>query len=349
MNIVLFCEQGYAISILKPLEQEALSQNYKVLWFIRKDRVPTFTDCDSRANWTFSMQETYDFSPQIIFAPCNLVPYYLPGVKVQIFHGYAAEKKDHWQIRNYFDLYLTQGPFFTKEFQRLAEKHKDFEVVETGWTRQDWIFKNLHTFDTEKQELLQQHNKEKIVLYAPTFSKSITSIPHIKQALLQLVIDKNILLLIKFHPRTKQEWKDEYKQFAAENEHIIWIDDHNVSKYIFMDDVMISDTSSVVYEQLLLSKPVITLNTIATAIYWKNITDTSELTSAYNEVFTSDDLKQKCKWVVDNYDPYLDGKVCDRMFTAALNYIEKNGVPKKRKLNLWRQYTSVKRFGKIKR
>ena len=54
------------------------------------------------------------------------------GVKIQIFHGYAAEKKDHWVIRRYFDTYFTQGPFFTEGFKALAKKYKDFEVVETG-------------------------------------------------------------------------------------------------------------------------------------------------------------------------------------------------------------------------
>lgn len=55
------------------------------------------------------------------------------------FHGYAAEKKDHWVIRRYFDTYFTQGPFFTKKFKELAAEYKDFEVVETGWPKQDWI------------------------------------------------------------------------------------------------------------------------------------------------------------------------------------------------------------------
>ena len=350
MKVVLFCEQRYAISILEPLQKESVERGYDVLWYIDSRNISDFDDCLENASWTNSIQDVYDFSPEVIFVPCNIVPYYLPGVKVQIFHGYAAEKKDHWVIRKYFDIYMTQGPFFTKEFQRLAKKHKTFEVLETGWTRQDWIYENLHAFDDYRKELLEKYNKKDIVLYAPTFSPSLTSLPTIKESLRKLVKSKNdVLLLLKFHPLTKEEWVEEYKQLALENEDILWIEDNNVTKYQFISDVMISDTSSVVYEFLLLDKPVITFNTIAKEIYWKNITDVSELESAYDEVLSSDECLTQRKWIVKNYDPYLDGKVSSRMLDGAIDYIERNGIPKKKKTNFWRRYTSVKKFGKIKR
>ena len=55
------------------------------------------------------------------------------------------------------------------------------------------------------------------------------------------------------------------------------------------------------------------------------------------------------QWIVDNYDPYLDGHVCERMLNAAADYISRHGVPRQRSLNLWRKYTSIKTFGRIKR
>ena len=144
MRIVLFCEQKYAINILTPIQEEALkSGGHDILWYVHSRNIPDFPLKD-RVKWTDSIQKIYDYSPEAIFVPCNIVPYYLPGVKIQIFHGYAAEKKDHWVIRRYFDTYFTQGPFFTEGFSALAKKYKDFEVVETGWPRQDWIFAFSH-------------------------------------------------------------------------------------------------------------------------------------------------------------------------------------------------------------
>ena len=255
MKIVLFCEQKYAINILQPLEVEANKKGeHSVIWYVQPKNISHFPLKDE-VKWTNNIQEIYDFSPDAIFVPCNIVPYYLPGVKIQIFHGYAAEKKDHWVIRRYFDTYFTQGPFFTEGFKALAQKYKDFEVVETGWPRQDWIHENLHTFDTEKNTLLRKYHKNKLVLYAPTFSPSLTSLPFIKEGLEKLAREKDVLLILKFHPLTRREWMEEYRQLAEEYENMLWVEDHNITKYQLMADVMISDTSSTVYEFLLLDKP----------------------------------------------------------------------------------------------
>ena len=98
MRIVLFCEQKYAINILTPIQEEALkSGGHDILWYVHSRNIPDFPLKD-RVKWTDSIQKIYDYSPEAIFVPCNIVPYYLPGVKIQIFHGYAAEKKDHWVI-----------------------------------------------------------------------------------------------------------------------------------------------------------------------------------------------------------------------------------------------------------
>lgn len=348
MRIVLFCEHKYAISILSPLQEEAdKTQKHKVLWFVDARNIPEFSLSED-VKWTNSMQEVYDFSPEAIFVPGNIVPYYLPGVKAEIFHGYAAEKKDHWVIRRYLDMYLTQGPFFTKEFKRLSNKYKDFEVVETGWPRQDWIYRNLNTFDEYKQELLNKYGKSKVVLYAPTFSPSLTSLPFIKEALIKLSREKDIVLLLKFHPLTKEEWREEYRQLANEVENIVWIDDHNVTKYMLVSDLMISDTSSTVYEFLLLDKPVITYKNVAKDKFWLDLDSVDELSNAFEIAQTSDEYIEKRRWVINNYDPYLDGKVAERMFNTVEDYISRHGVPKERKLNIWRKYQSIKKFGKIK-
>lgn len=349
MKIVLFCENKYSIDILLPIQEEAVNENCnEILWYVHHKKIPDFPFKNS-LNWTNSIQEIYDFHPDVIFVPGNIVPYYLPGVKVQVFHGYAAEKKDHWIIRRYFDLYMTQGPYFTCRFKQLANKYKDFEVLETGWPRQDWIFKNLHNYDSERERLLKESGCAKIVLYAPTFSPKLTSLPYMKNSLERISKEKNALILLKFHPLTHQEWIDEYRNLSGEHKNIIWIDDFSLTKYILMSDIVISDTSSSVYEALLLDRPVITLNTIAKDIYWYDIHNAEEIDKTYDIVISGDPLRSKREWIISNYDPYLDGKVCHRMLEGVREYISRNGVPEKRKLNLWRKYTSIRTFGNVKR
>ena len=350
MRIVLFCENKYAIDILKPIHDEALREGgNNILWYIHRKRISNFP-LDGEVEWTYDIQQIYDFSPEAIFVPGNIVPYYLPGVKIQVFHGYAAEKKDHWIIRRYFDTYFTQGPYFTSHFEASARKYGDFEVRETGWTKQDWIYRHLHDYDDEKQRLLSRYGKSSVVLYAPTFSPKLTSLPFIKPALEQLCASRDILLILKFHPLTASVWTDEYREWAKDRKDAVYIESsENVTRYQMMSDLMISDTSSSVYEFLLLDRPVVTFRTIAKDIYWENIDDPDQLTDAFDRALNDPDAAAKRRWIVDNYDPHMDGKCCQRMIAQAQDYIDRHGVPSKRRLNLWRKYTSIKTFGKIKR
>src|SRR3712207_7858573 len=92
MRIVLFCENKYAIDILQPLEDEARREgNNEVMWYVHAPKIPEFP-LAGQVSWTHSIQEIYDFKPEAIFVPGNIVPYYLPGVKIQVFHGYADRK-----------------------------------------------------------------------------------------------------------------------------------------------------------------------------------------------------------------------------------------------------------------
>lgn len=343
MKVLLFCEQKYAITILQPVHEAAMRMGCTVLWYVHTPKIGPFP-LSQEVEWTSSIEKAYAFMPEAIFVPGNIVPYYLPGVKVQIFHGYAGDKKGHWAIRRYFDLYCTQGPWFTRRFEQLAQKYKDFEVVETGWSRQDWIYANLNRFSSERENLLKKHGKSRLVLYAPTFSPSMTSLPHLKEALVEYVNSKDVLLLVKLHPLTSPEWASEYKELASLHPDIVWIDDHGISKYLLMADLMISDTSSTVYEFLLLNKPVVTFRSISQNIYWENFTEITGLEEACNRALHDPDSVSKRQWIVENFDPHLDGKCSERMLEAAAGYIARKGVPAKRKLNLWRIYTSLKKF-----
>lgn len=349
MRIVLFCENKYAVDILHPIQKEADKEGgNEVLWYVHQLKIPSFP-LAKEVRWTHSMQEVYDFSPEAIFVPGNIVPYYLPGVKIQVFHGYAAEKKGHWIIRHYFDTYFTQGPFFTEGFKKLAQKHGNFEVLETGWSRQDWVKEHLHAFDAEKEKMLKEAGRKQMVLYAPTFSPSLTSLPVMKEALVELVEKRDVLVVIKLHPLTRKEWVDEYKALAEVHPCIVFKEDFSVAKYQLMADVMISDTSSTIYEFLLKNKPVITYRASAPKIYWKDIADPALLCDAFDEVLHDEENARLRQWVIDNYDPYMDGKVAHRMLEGARDYIRRHGVPRKRSTNLWRKYTSIKTFGWVKR
>lgn len=348
MKVVLFCKKPYSFSILRPLQIESEQAGDEVLWYVESDITNIFPFKDD-SKVSSSIQDISDFKADAIFAPGNDVPYFLRGVKVQIFHGLAGEKKGHFRIRNYFDLYLTSGAYFTQRFNQLAMKHSDFEVIETGWSKLDALFIQRNDFEEEKKALLEKHQAKKMLLFAPTFSPNLTCAEHIYDEILELSQKPDFLVLLKFHDKMNKEVKAKYKQAAKSLNNLIIVDDPNISKYLILADLMISDTSSVVYEFLLLDKPVITFKSSSENIKWTDINDPNILVQSVDDVLKEDINKEDRKWIIDNYHPLSDGNSAKRMAEAVKNWLKNNPVPEKRKLSFLRRWKISKKYGKIKR
>lgn len=345
MKATLFCKNPYAFGILKPLNDALLDKSHMVKWFVPEDIIDKFPFKD-QCDYTTSIQEIHDFSNDVIYVPGNEVPHYLRGVKVQIFHGLAGEKKGHFRIRKYFDLYLTQGPYFTNRFKQLAKKYKDFEVIETGWPKLDSLFKQKGDYDNEKQDLLNKYKVKRILLYAPTFSPSLTSSIDLKSEIFKLA-DQDTLLLIKFHDLMNKNVMEEYESICNETENAEIVRDNNIIKYLILSDLMISDTSSVVYEFLLLDKPVVTYKSNSKNIRWEDFDDAQFLCSLVKENLTTDKYKKDRSWIIENYHPYTDGLSSERMVEVMEKFITENPVPEQRKIPWGRKRKMIKMFGKV--
>lgn len=342
MKFIFFCQNNYAFGIIKPIRDVVMARGYEHTWFIREKLNESFPFKED--NYTNSLNELKTYPSDVIIIPGNEVPHYLSGVKTQIFHGLAGEKKTHFRIRHYFDLYLTSGPYFTERFEALSRKHKNFSVTETGWSKLDKMYADRDKYNDEKQQLLEKHNAEKIILYAPTFTPYLTSAPFIEEEILQLAENKSFLIHIKFHGLMSEELKTQYKAIADRIDNVSYITDPNITKSLLLADLMISDTSSVVYEFLLLDKPVITFKNIAIKKYWQDIEETSLIYPAVINTFAADPYREQRRFIIENYHPLTDGKSSERMVDAIEEYITKHGVPKKRKLSPYRKYRIHKRF-----
>ncbi len=342
MKAILFCNLPYAFSILKPLANELTKRKFKYIWYIPNNLLNIFEYKDSL--YTSSIKELEKFNSDMIFVPGNDVPWYLRGVKVQIFHGLAGEKKGHFRIRDYFDLYLTQGPYFTNKFQKLAKKHNNFKVVETGWCKLDKLYEKDTDFQKQRENLLSTSKSEKIILYAPTFSPSLTSAKELLEGICSISKDKKYLVVVKFHDKMDNDLQNLYRQ--QQNEKLIILNDKDITNALKYSDLLISDTSSVVYEFLLLNKPVITLNTHSSNIVWENIKNPDELKQTVDTIlFQNDNFKNKREKIIKLYHPYSDGKSSQRVIDAVLEYIQKYQVPTKRSVPLLRKIKMIKKYG----
>ncbi len=342
MKFILFCNLPYAFSILKPLEDEIKKRGFEFIWYVPKNILDKFPYLES--NYTSEIKTLKKYKSDAIFVPGNDVPHFLEGIKVQIFHGLAGEKKGHFRIRDYFDLYLTQGPYFTDKFKALAQKHKNFKVIETGWCKLDKLYSISDEVLLEKANLLKKYDVQSIVLYAPTFSPSLTSAQEMLSTIELLSSRDDTLLIIKFHDKMERNIKENYLQLESKN--LLIADEKDITKFLQISDLMISDTSSVVYEFILLDKPVVTLNTTSENINWVDVNNVNELKDKVLHILAgNDEHRYEREKTIMQYHPYNDGESASRMIKATIQYGEENGIPKKRKLPMLRKLKIFKQYG----
>jgi CDP-glycerol glycerophosphotransferase (TagB/SpsB family) len=134
---------------------------------------------------------------------------------VQVFHGFEWKKKGHFRERGCFDLYCTQGPFFTQKFERIRANHPHFTAVETGWPKADTLF-SATAYDWPNRRDV------KTILYAPTFSPALTSATALFDEINALAkTHKDWQWIIKFHPKMAKNLVQQYQNISSDNLHVI--------------------------------------------------------------------------------------------------------------------------------
>lgn len=241
MKAVLFCEHAYAFGILEPIRDVLKEKGYPYIWFTTKKLTPAFPYTDEPH--TDSMPALRRFRPDALFIPGNYSPFYIRGYKVQVFHGLAGEKASHFMVRGYFDLYLTQGPYFTERFLELKRKHRNFDVIQTGWSKLDIYEKNKSAYLTERKRLLEKYHANKIVLLAPTHNASMNCALPLIGEFERFAQNRSFLTVVKFHDLTKPEVVARYRELAARTPNLILSDDPSISQLLYIADIMVSDTS----------------------------------------------------------------------------------------------------------
>lgn len=336
MKFLLYLSQNYSFEILRPLARVMIEDGHEVCWFVEGDEVnlSLFSNNEVRLK---TIKEAIKFAPDASFLPGNTVPSFIPGIKVQLFHGFEWKKKGHFRIRGCFDLYCTQGPFFTDHFLSLRRKHPHFSVVETGWPKLDALFES----DNEVA-----HKATPQLLYAPTFSPSLSSADALFDEICMLSHSKPWMWKIKFHPKMDTAIIDKYKQ--AQHEKLQVVEEHTILPLLQECDVMVSDTSSAITEFLLMNKPVVTFANSQPDPVLIDIQSPTELAGALdNALQKAPQLMQSIKEYCQQMHPYCDGLSARRVLDAAIdevnNFPRSENIPKPS--NWFRNIKLRKRLG----
>lgn len=251
---VFFVNAAYCYGIYRPIQTLIWQRGDKVAWFFAKGIQPVLHENEQLLE---NEQKVTQFSPDAIFSAVDWVPYYLPGLKVMLFHGMAinkrADKSDvHYKIRGWYDLFCTHSEKDTARFSALADLHKNFYVRKTGWPKLDGLFSTLETNVVKSQK--------KTLIFASTFSPGITCAPIVADELKRISEQEGWRIIATLHPLMDREIVQKFQSLQSEN-FVYLPPESDLYPAMREADIMLCDTSSIMYEFMFLNKPVITINT----------------------------------------------------------------------------------------
>jgi hypothetical protein len=330
----MFATELYALPILRPLAAAALARGHEVGWIVT-DRVAAQLAPDERRLTTWRAIDAS--GAQAVFCAANWVSPRLPGTKVQVFHGFNAEKREpgrgHFALRGFFDLYLTQGPTTTAPFEQLAREHGYFAVRETGWPKLDPLFK-----PAAPSTDLNPHDGRPVVMFASTFSHRLSCAPLVLDTLRQLVARGDRYWLLTLHPKCPPELFQAYRSLAGP--HARFEESGRLMDMQRAADVLLCDTSSVLHEFAVQLKPVVTVRNRLPKPFMLDVQDPGEIDGAIATALSRPEaLMQAVRDHADAIHPWRDGRSSERMLDAADAFHRGELGPLKRKpLNLVRRY-----------
>lgn len=338
---LFFISQDYSFAVLRPLQQEILARGDEVKWFLYGDEI-TFDFLHEVEEQLFEIGDVVDYKPDAVFVPGNVVPSFISGLKVEVFHGLPSTKAKkngqlyHYIIREMFDLYCTQGPSSTSKFKVLAQQYGSFNVEQTGWCKLDPLF------PVEKEK---NSSRQKSIFFASTFSPRFSKAKVLYPLILEMMQKYDFDWYITLHPKMALEIVEMYKSINLPN--VNFVESTELIESFKKSDIMLCDTSSIIYEFLTQLKPVVTFQTEKNEATLINVDALDTLEETILSVLENlDTNEENIKESVSQFHPYTDGKSSQRVLNAVEKMLNgENLPPKKKPLNIIRNFKLRKELG----
>lgn len=320
LKLLFYVEQNYAFDILRPIQNYAIKNGFQVKWLLVGSEVSSkyLQMEEERAT---SIEDAISYNADAVFAPGDRVPAFIPGMKVQVFHGLNESKRGNtYPERGLFDLYCTEGPERTGTLLNSVTNKDYFKVVETGWVKLDSLFQYQKKSSFSRPQ----------ILFASTFSPSLSCAELVYDEIKRLSQSSKWQWIVTLHPKMAKETVKKYKEL--ENDNLVFFENNQVIEALHRADVMICDNSSVFQEFLLLNKPVITINNRQPLDCFINIFAPDMLESSLELALSPNEILLKnIRDYGPGVTPYLDGKSAPRVLTAVQNLLDQGWKDKKPK------------------
>lgn len=335
----MFATESYGLPILRPLAAAARARGIDVGWVVPAAVAAQLTPDEHRVR---SLREAHALRPDAVYCAANWVSPALPGIKVQVFHGFNAQKREpdrgHFAIRGFFDLYVTQGPATTVPFEALAREHGYFAVVETGWPKLDPLFAPASSWPTG----LPPRDGRPVVMYASTFSHRLSSAPTMLEPLRAMIARGDRQWLLTLHPKCDEALFAAYRELEAPNARFL-TSDHLVEMERAAD-VLVCDTSSVVHEFAVMGKPVVTVANRVPQPFMLDVPTPADVDAAIDRALSHPpELMAAIRAHGDDIHPYRDGRSSERVLDAVEAFQRGEfGMLRRKPLNLVRRFKALR-------
>ncbi|WP_299099586.1 CDP-glycerol glycerophosphotransferase family protein [uncultured Winogradskyella sp.] len=342
-KFLIYISYSYALPIGAPLEKEILKRGHSIMWFSDLNEGKVALETEGNTNVLSTIQDVVNYKPDIVLTATNDVPDFISGLKVQIFHGFLAQKRpskkhifSEFRIRGFFDLYCTQGPSTTSIFKQLERKYKHFKIIETGWSKVDPLFPIKKSKSTDKPQ----------ILIASTFTErlSLAFDDSVFNEVKRLTKTGKYSFAMVLHPKIPKDIVDKWK--SLENENFTYYDTTNLIPIFQNSDILFADTTSAIQEFLLQKKPVVSYKHTFNHDYLIHVNDASKIEENFNYALSYPEaLIEKIEPFINQLHPYFDGKSSKRVIDASITYLHEDKSQLKNKpLNLIRKYKIRKRL-----
>ena len=336
---LFYAEQDYAFDILRPLQAHITSQGGSVHWLLVGNDISPGRLLASELSLQ-NVSQAIRLQPEAVFVPGDRVPSFIPGLKVQVFHGLNEDKRGNvYPERGLFDLYCTEGPGRTAMLKGAISGRHTFNVCETGWLKLDTLF----NYSNSEAGLGAAESARPTILFASTFTPRLSCAATLVTTIQTLSQKGDWQWLVTLHPKMSSSIVSQYQQLVGPN--LQFCTNDQVIDAMHRADVMVCDNSSILQEFLLLKKPVVTVNNRSPGAHLINIVDPSELQSAIERALQPHlDLQLAIDSYGASITPYLDGQSAARVYQAAIDMLE-SGWQDRKPANLFR---NLKMRGQLK-
>jgi len=339
---LFYIEHDYCYAVLRPIQAEIRRRGGEAAWLpVGPDIHAHYLHGDERVFG--HVHEAIAWDPFAVLVPGNEVPRFIPGLKVEVFHGLNSGKRRrrdgvqyHFIIRGLFDLYCTHGPNTTARFQELAEQHGHFRVAETGWSKLDPLFDG---------SLAAAPSERPMVLFSSTFTPRLSAAPRLLETVRALAAKGRWKWVVTMHPKMPREVVENYR--AAQHEHLELIETDDIMPLLARADVMLSDTSSILSEFLVQHKPAVTFRTARPMDCVIDVQEAREVEPALEHALAHPpELMDHIRRYADETHPYRDGRSSARTLDAVDALAERGLHGLKRKPpNLYRHWKMRRMLG----